>query len=121
MARSQYGIHRQTNGVVQSSTSGTFLATATASHVLNWCYSQIGWGSVSVGSSFKIVELDASATATLSNTLWIGYFQTTYGTALLNFGEEGLKCSSTGTNLKICVDTSGIVWFGSVGFSSQTK
>lgn len=119
--RQWYGVHRQTFSLTQGSASSTFLATATTSYYGAICYALIAWNGASVGGAFIIKEVDASATASLSNTVWADFFNTTYGSAYLNFGDEGLKASSVASYFRIVADTSGTVVGLATGYASPAQ
>lgn len=122
MARAVYGLHKQAKVLVQASTSATILPSATASYYAVINYLVLGWNGASVGAPWKIKEVDASATASLSNTVQTGYFTATYGATHFNFGEEGgARASTLGSSYKITCETSGSVWAIGVGVHSPTQ
>ena len=122
MARTIGGLSKQKSLLVQASSSGTLLSSATASYygVIN--YVMMGWNGASVGAPWRIIEIDASATASLSNTVQAGYFTATYGATYLNFGEDnGVRASTPGSSFVLRCETSGSVWAVAVGNHSPSS
>lgn len=97
--------------------SGTIVASATVSYYSALCYGVVAWNGATAGAMYRIRELDAAS----SNTVWVGYIQTSQGTAMFNFGDEGLKGSATATGFHIDTDTAGTVWAAFTGFQSRTN
>lgn len=122
MARTNFGLSKQAKILVQASTSATLMPSATASYYNVINYVLLGWNGASVGAPWKIIEVDASATASLSNTVQIGYFTATYGAAYFNFGEDsGIRASTPGSSFKLTAETSGTVYAVGVGNHSTTQ
>lgn len=113
-----YGQRLRGNGLLQAAgASATILASATVSYYAALCYGAVGWNGATAGAMLRLREVDTVN----SNTVWIGYINTTQGNIFINLGEEGVKGSATATAFHLDTDTTGTVWAVFNGFQSRTN
>jgi hypothetical protein len=74
-------------------------------------------GVLGATSLIKLTELD-SATTTVSGIVWSFVPQTTFGTAMFDWGDEGFRGSASLSHPAISINSVGTVWAVFTGYQA---